>query len=145
MAMVISVIYIIVHLSLGLICGPILLFWTFIRGDLEMTMNFPLLYSPGFQVWDYNLISLLIWIWYQCYCCFIFWVGHFWWCYGDKVSPKLPLTYFRDHCCVCVYRSIRLLFFFFFGVPYFFCIWECLWPGLLSGKMWPNRCYCCWM
>ncbi|XP_077237932.1 UDP-N-acetylglucosamine transporter UGNT1-like [Tasmannia lanceolata] len=33
----------------GLICGPILLFWTFIRGDLEMTMNFPHLYSPGFQ------------------------------------------------------------------------------------------------
>eukprot|EP00262_Sarcandra_glabra_P019897 TRINITY_DN7729_c0_g1_i1.p1 TRINITY_DN7729_c0_g1~~TRINITY_DN7729_c0_g1_i1.p1 ORF type:complete len:261 (-),score=34.45 TRINITY_DN7729_c0_g1_i1:120-902(-) len=33
----------------GLICGPVLLFWTFIRGDLEMTMNFPHLYSPGFQ------------------------------------------------------------------------------------------------
>ncbi|KAJ8635056.1 hypothetical protein MRB53_009323 [Persea americana] len=33
----------------GLICGPILLFWTFIRGDLEMTLNFPHLYSPGFQ------------------------------------------------------------------------------------------------
>lgn len=33
----------------GLICGPILLFWTFIRGDLEMTMNFPHLYSLGFQ------------------------------------------------------------------------------------------------
>ncbi|KAK1260559.1 hypothetical protein QJS04_geneDACA002233 [Acorus gramineus] len=33
----------------GLICGPILLFWTFIRGDLDMTLNFPHLYSPGFQ------------------------------------------------------------------------------------------------
>ncbi|KAF8407146.1 hypothetical protein HHK36_006272 [Tetracentron sinense] len=33
----------------GIICGPILLFWTFIRGDLEMTMNFPHLSSPGFQ------------------------------------------------------------------------------------------------
>ncbi|KAG9446667.1 hypothetical protein H6P81_012795 [Aristolochia fimbriata] len=32
----------------GLICGPILLFWTFIRGDLEMTLNFPHLSSPGF-------------------------------------------------------------------------------------------------
>ncbi|XP_043723237.1 UDP-N-acetylglucosamine transporter UGNT1-like [Telopea speciosissima] len=33
----------------GIICGPVLLFWTFVRGDLEMTMNFPHLYSPGFQ------------------------------------------------------------------------------------------------
>ncbi|KAJ4958079.1 hypothetical protein NE237_025190 [Protea cynaroides] len=33
----------------GIICGPVLLFWTFIRGDLEMTMNFSHLYSPGFQ------------------------------------------------------------------------------------------------
>ncbi|KAK2991907.1 hypothetical protein RJ640_014103 [Escallonia rubra] len=32
----------------GIICGPILLFWTFVRGDLEMTMNFPYLFSPGF-------------------------------------------------------------------------------------------------
>uniref|UniRef100_A0A5B6YVD4 Putative UDP-sugar transporter sqv-7 n=1 Tax=Davidia involucrata TaxID=16924 RepID=A0A5B6YVD4_DAVIN len=34
----------------GIICGPFLLFWTFIRGDLEMTMNFPYLLSPGFLV-----------------------------------------------------------------------------------------------
>ncbi|KAK3040934.1 hypothetical protein RJ639_028808 [Escallonia herrerae] len=34
----------------GIICGPILLFWTFVRGDLEMTMNFPYLFSPGFLV-----------------------------------------------------------------------------------------------
>nr|CAD1824966.1 unnamed protein product [Ananas comosus var. bracteatus] len=34
----------------GLVCGPILLIWTYIRGDLELTMNFPHLYSPGFQV-----------------------------------------------------------------------------------------------
>ncbi|KAF6151206.1 hypothetical protein GIB67_037414 [Kingdonia uniflora] len=33
----------------GIICGPILLFWTFIRGDLELTINFPHLYAPGFQ------------------------------------------------------------------------------------------------
>ncbi|OAY64838.1 putative UDP-sugar transporter, partial [Ananas comosus] len=33
----------------GLVCGPILLIWTYIRGDLELTMNFPHLYSPGFQ------------------------------------------------------------------------------------------------
>ncbi|XP_077223128.1 UDP-N-acetylglucosamine transporter UGNT1-like [Tasmannia lanceolata] len=33
----------------GLICAPILLVWTFIWGDLETTMNFPQLYSPGFQ------------------------------------------------------------------------------------------------
>ncbi|XP_052200642.1 UDP-N-acetylglucosamine transporter UGNT1-like isoform X2 [Diospyros lotus] len=34
----------------GVICGPVLLFWTFIRGDLEVTMNFPHLFTPGFQV-----------------------------------------------------------------------------------------------
>ncbi|KAG5564380.1 hypothetical protein RHGRI_000542 [Rhododendron griersonianum] len=34
----------------GLLCGPILLCWTFIRGDLELTMNFPYLLFPGFQV-----------------------------------------------------------------------------------------------
>ncbi|KAK6927556.1 Sugar phosphate transporter domain, partial [Dillenia turbinata] len=34
----------------GIICGPLLLFWTFIQGDLEMTRNFPYLLSPGFVV-----------------------------------------------------------------------------------------------
>ncbi|XAR70984.1 hypothetical protein NMG60_11028044 [Bertholletia excelsa] len=34
----------------GVLCGPFLLFWTFIRGDLELTMNFPNLFSPGFLV-----------------------------------------------------------------------------------------------
>ncbi|GAB4832833.1 hypothetical protein Ancab_006848 [Ancistrocladus abbreviatus] len=35
--------------SNGVICGPILLLWTCIHGDLEKMMNFPHLYSPGFQ------------------------------------------------------------------------------------------------
>ncbi|XP_065850223.1 UDP-N-acetylglucosamine transporter UGNT1 isoform X2 [Euphorbia lathyris] len=34
----------------GVVCGPVLLLWTFIRGELAMTMNFPHLYSPGFLV-----------------------------------------------------------------------------------------------
>ncbi|KAJ4709043.1 UDP-sugar transporter like [Melia azedarach] len=34
----------------GIICTPILLFWTSIRGDLELTWHFPLLFHPGFQV-----------------------------------------------------------------------------------------------
>ncbi|XP_059433371.1 UDP-N-acetylglucosamine transporter UGNT1-like [Corylus avellana] len=33
----------------GVICGPILLFLTSIRGDLQVTLNFPHLFSPGFQ------------------------------------------------------------------------------------------------
>ncbi|XP_068344719.1 UDP-N-acetylglucosamine transporter UGNT1-like [Pyrus communis] len=33
----------------GIICGPILLFWTSINGDLEGMINFPHLFSPGFQ------------------------------------------------------------------------------------------------
>ncbi|KAL1562297.1 UDP-N-acetylglucosamine transporter ugnt1, variant 2 [Salvia divinorum] len=32
----------------GILCGPVLLLWTIFRGDLEMTMNFPYLLSPGF-------------------------------------------------------------------------------------------------
>ncbi|PNX94587.1 UDP-N-acetylglucosamine/UDP-glucose/GDP-mannose transporter-like protein [Trifolium pratense] len=34
----------------GILCGPVLLIWTFIRGDLTMTINFPYLFSPGFLV-----------------------------------------------------------------------------------------------
>ncbi|GAV85987.1 TPT domain-containing protein [Cephalotus follicularis] len=34
----------------GIICGPILLFWTSIRGDLQGMLNFPYLSIPGFQV-----------------------------------------------------------------------------------------------
>ncbi|KAJ6831309.1 uncharacterized protein M6B38_349375 [Iris pallida] len=33
----------------GLICGPVLFIWTYFKGDLELTMNFPYLFSPGFQ------------------------------------------------------------------------------------------------
>ncbi|XP_042445775.1 UDP-N-acetylglucosamine transporter UGNT1-like isoform X1 [Zingiber officinale] len=33
----------------GIVCGPILLFLTYIRGELELTMNFPYLHSLGFQ------------------------------------------------------------------------------------------------
>lgn len=32
----------------GFVCGPILLVWTYLRGDLEVTFNFPQLLSPGF-------------------------------------------------------------------------------------------------
>ncbi|XP_027190715.1 UDP-N-acetylglucosamine transporter UGNT1-like isoform X2 [Cicer arietinum] len=34
----------------GIICGPILFVWTFVRGDLKMTINFPHLLSLGFIV-----------------------------------------------------------------------------------------------
>ncbi|EOY31141.1 PREDICTED: UDP-sugar transporter sqv-7 [Theobroma cacao] len=34
----------------GIICAPILLFWTSFSGDLEAMMSFPYLYSKGFQV-----------------------------------------------------------------------------------------------
>ncbi|XP_042400507.1 UDP-N-acetylglucosamine transporter UGNT1-like isoform X1 [Zingiber officinale] len=34
----------------GIVCGPILFFWTYIYGDLELTINFPYLHSLGFQV-----------------------------------------------------------------------------------------------
>ncbi|CAL8105559.1 unnamed protein product [Prunus armeniaca] len=33
----------------GVICGPALLFLTFIRGDLKTTIDFPYLFSPGFM------------------------------------------------------------------------------------------------
>jgi solute carrier family 35 protein len=34
----------------GLVCGPCVLFLTYIQGDLKRTVEFPYLYSPGFQV-----------------------------------------------------------------------------------------------
>ncbi|KAL3844036.1 hypothetical protein ACJIZ3_001439 [Penstemon smallii] len=34
----------------GILCLPVLLLWTLFRGDLQMTMNFPDLFSPGFLV-----------------------------------------------------------------------------------------------
>ncbi|XP_061341004.1 UDP-N-acetylglucosamine transporter UGNT1-like isoform X2 [Gastrolobium bilobum] len=34
----------------GIICGPLLLIWTLVWGDLKMTINFPYLLSPGFIV-----------------------------------------------------------------------------------------------
>ncbi|KAL6536205.1 UDP-N-acetylglucosamine transporter ugnt1 [Orobanche gracilis] len=34
----------------GILCGPVLLLWTLLHGDLEMSMNFPYLFSPGFLV-----------------------------------------------------------------------------------------------
>ncbi|XP_028781408.1 UDP-N-acetylglucosamine transporter UGNT1-like [Neltuma alba] len=33
----------------GIICGPILLIWSSIRGDLTKTLNFPYFYDHGFQ------------------------------------------------------------------------------------------------
>lgn len=33
----------------GLVCTPILVFWTLVRGDLELTISFPYLFSAGFQ------------------------------------------------------------------------------------------------
>ncbi|XP_062222764.1 UDP-N-acetylglucosamine transporter UGNT1-like isoform X1 [Phragmites australis] len=33
----------------GLVCGPSVLFLTYIQGDLKRAMEFPYLYSPGFQ------------------------------------------------------------------------------------------------
>lgn len=33
----------------GIICGPILMIWTFMNGDLEKTISFPYLFSPGFM------------------------------------------------------------------------------------------------
>ncbi|XP_058728610.1 UDP-N-acetylglucosamine transporter UGNT1 [Vicia villosa] len=34
----------------GILCGPVLLVWTFISGDLKTTIDFPYLFSPGFLV-----------------------------------------------------------------------------------------------
>ncbi|CAI8605926.1 unnamed protein product [Vicia faba] len=34
----------------SILCGPVLLVWTFIRGDLKTTIDFPYLFSPGFLV-----------------------------------------------------------------------------------------------
>ncbi|XP_057434460.1 UDP-N-acetylglucosamine transporter UGNT1-like isoform X2 [Lotus japonicus] len=52
----------------GIICGPILLIWTLVRGDLKMTVNFPDLLSPGFMV---VLLSSCILAFFLNYCIFL--------------------------------------------------------------------------
>lgn len=39
-----------VFIFIGVICGPLLLLWITIRGDVETTLNFRYLFSIGFQV-----------------------------------------------------------------------------------------------
>ncbi|XP_028779242.1 UDP-N-acetylglucosamine transporter UGNT1 [Neltuma alba] len=34
----------------SVICGPVLLIWTLVQGDLKMAFNFPYIFSPGFVV-----------------------------------------------------------------------------------------------
>lgn len=34
----------------GIICGPILLLWTMVSGELSMALRFPAVFLPGFQV-----------------------------------------------------------------------------------------------
>ncbi|KAH7546333.1 hypothetical protein FEM48_Zijuj01G0189700 [Ziziphus jujuba var. spinosa] len=52
----------------GIICGPFLLFWTSIRGEIALTINFPYLFSPGFQVFPilghcyYYSLFVLYWL-----------------------------------------------------------------------------------
>ncbi|KAL6530710.1 hypothetical protein OROGR_014570 [Orobanche gracilis] len=38
------------RIRVGILCRPVLLLWTLLHGDLEMSMNFPYLFSPGFLV-----------------------------------------------------------------------------------------------
>ena len=45
---------------IGIICGPVLLIWTLIRGDLKMIINFPYLLSPGFIVC--SAWAFLLWL-----------------------------------------------------------------------------------
>ncbi|KAB2027165.1 hypothetical protein ES319_D05G016400v1 [Gossypium barbadense] len=50
MANICSAVYLASIAHIGIICAPILLFWTSFKGDLEALMSFPYLYSSGFQV-----------------------------------------------------------------------------------------------
>lgn len=43
----------------GIVCGPAVLFLTYIQGDLKKTIEFPYLYSPGFQVQMKNIEIML--------------------------------------------------------------------------------------
>ncbi|KAJ4899166.1 Nucleotide/sugar transporter family protein [Raphanus sativus] len=52
----------------GIICGPILMIWTYVCGDLERTINFPHLFSPGFMV---VLLSSCVLAFFLNYCIFL--------------------------------------------------------------------------
>lgn len=72
-----------IFLIVGIICGPLLLVWTFIRGDLEMTMNFPSLLSPGFLVnfgyWiNFSVLYLYNLVW-NCGCACVYLYDIFVW------------------------------------------------------------------
>lgn len=54
-------------LIIGIICGPILFVWTFVRGDLKMTINFPHLLSLGFIVCSAWAFLLLLSSNYSCF------------------------------------------------------------------------------
>jgi hypothetical protein len=56
----------------GMICGPILVIWAIISGDLEKSMNFPRVSEPGFQV-------CCLCLKFFCFL-FLFWVFRVYWC-----------------------------------------------------------------
>jgi hypothetical protein len=49
-------------LFLVIICGPIMFFYSLLRGDLQSTLNFPYLFYPGFQV----LLLVTKWLEHSC-------------------------------------------------------------------------------
>ncbi|KAK1384844.1 hypothetical protein POM88_022579 [Heracleum sosnowskyi] len=53
----------------GIMFAPLLFFWTLIRGDLEITMNFQYLLSPGFMVCAFQSLcssSIVFWFFEIC-------------------------------------------------------------------------------
>lgn len=55
-----SIIVFLCKILAGLVCTPFLLFWTYLRGDLEKTLQFPYLFSPDFQVFPTPVLLLYI-------------------------------------------------------------------------------------
>lgn len=70
--------------TVGIIMSPILLFWISIKGDIEVALNFPHIFSPGFQVLFFFPLKELI--------CWEFLHVHAWQCcYGLSSLPhSLP-------------------------------------------------------
>ncbi|XP_056695853.1 uncharacterized protein [Spinacia oleracea] len=73
------------------LCGPILLFWTYVRGDMDLTFNFLYLLSPGF-------LSVAHMPWHQMTYKFLNTIIDDLFAFVIKMPKLHRLSVFRDEC-----------------------------------------------
>ncbi|GFP82506.1 putative UDP-sugar transporter ddb_g0278631 [Phtheirospermum japonicum] len=105
----------------GILCGPILLIWTLLRGDLEMTLNFPNLLSPGF------LAVMLL----SCILAFLL-------NYSVFLNTTLISALTQTIC-----GNLKVCSFYYYYDHYFYYYLSIFTPTILISRMTPSlTCYC---